>query len=226
MQRLPTILISICGIALGGVLLTLSVPRTMAAFTLLPVETIHQKVFAGDDVPIDDLVRLRETQKSSLDWAWDSETSANLARTEIAIANATVDESESSHWYGQAALTVEDGLLKAPSNPYSWARLTNLRLREGEDGLGVSEPLILSLLTGPYEKNLVFPRIKYALRIWDRLSEDQKMAVQDQIVIANRFSTTRLVKIARSHQKNMKIIVSAMAGDLIRFQGFIKALNK
>ena len=226
MQRFPNILTIVFGLTLGGVLMALSVPRTMAAFTLLPVETILQKVIAGDDVAADDLLRLREAQQTSLDWAWSSTVSADMAHTEIALAKVSGRAEDRSDWYDQAAHTVEDGLLKAPSNPYSWTRLANLRLRNAEKGQGVSEPLLLSLLSGPYERSLVLPRLNYALRIWDQLSEEQRMSIQGQILIADRIDRGQLVKLAMGHQKNMKIIVSAMAGDLNRFKGFIKALNK
>ena len=126
--------------------------------------------------------------------------------------------------------TVKRGLSQAPSNPYAWVRLGYLDLRHnGKDGLA-PQAFSMSTLLGPYEKNLILPRLGYNLLLWDNLDSDDQGVVRHQIPLADRVSRKELVvlaknALAKNDSQILGIILESMAPSS-RFEGFVRALSR
>lgn len=226
MPAIKRLLINATAIAVGVVVLTLAIPRTVAEFSLLTVEPIRQSVLEGKPVDIDELEKLHDTQTTVLK----AKPSAYLLRqkslTELMLARTyPKDRGEHSDWFNAAEATVEQSLIASPGHPYAWNRLTYLRLRGGEDNR-VKDPLVMSVLMGPREEPLLFSRIRYAIRIWDYLSEEDIALIEDQILWADRMDRKKLIAIARRNRQSMMIVFAAMARDLNQFTPFIRAFNQ
>jgi hypothetical protein len=215
-------------LVVGGGILGLAVPQTYAAFSLLLVEPIRQSLQRERDIPIGDLLKLHEAQDSVLGLSGGpGQLYVARSRTESAIARTYPEGSQkSARWREAAERSTERALLVAPADPYAWARLSNLRLLTDGDERAAKDALVMSLLTGPHETPLVFPRIRYAIRVWDRLSVEERGIMNDQIRWAERIDRKQLVGLAERGGKSMMVILPAVAEDFPRFEGFIKALNQ
>ena len=228
MPAVSKIIAGSLALVIGAGVLGLAIPRTSAAFFLLMVEPIRQKLQKGDAVPRDDLLKLHGTQDAVLSFS-DGPGQLYLARsrTELAIAWSYPKTSkENATWREAAERSVERAVSMAPADPYAWVQLTYLRLLNGRDEHGAKDALVMSLLTGPNEQPLVFRRIPYAIQVWDLLSADERATMNDQIRWAERLDRQRLVALAERGGKSIKVILPAVAEDFPRFEEFIKVLNK
>ena len=210
-------------------MLSLAVPATMAAFTLVATAHTWEKVLRRSDVPKEDLLKLHASQLGAVDWVPSGKSHADRAVTEIALAKAAPSRSvERADWYQRAEASVEEGLLLAPAAPYAWARLAYLRLKNGGRNSGAREALSMSFLTGPYEKRLATSRIQYAIRLWNQLSPEDQAFVKKQILWADRTKRRALIEMAKRGRKSRTIILSALAQDPNpgRLESFKRALNK
>lgn len=228
MSTVAKVIVAVLAILVGGSVLALAVPRTFAAFSLLMVEPVRERLERGDDVALDDLLRLHDTQDSVLSVSdGPGQLYVARSRTEFAIARAyPAGSPENASWREAAERSTERALLIAPADPYAWARLSYLRLLNGGDERAAKDALVLSLLTGLHETPLVFLRIRVAIRVWDRLSSDERAMVNDQIRWAERLDRKQLVALAERGGKSITVILPAVAEDFPRFQGFIEALNE
>lgn len=228
MPAVSKLIAAALALLVGGTVLVLAIPRTFAAFSLLMVEPIRDRLETDDDVALDDLFKLHEAQDSVLAF---SKGPGGLyvarSRTELAIARTYPAASdENARWREAAERSTERALLVAPADPYAWARLGYLRLLNGGGGRAAKDALVMSLLTGLHETPLVFLRIRVAIRVWDRLSPNERAIVNDQIRWAERLDRKQLVALAERGGRSITVILPAVAEDFPRFEGFIKALNE
>ena len=228
MVRLPNIIAATIAMVAGISMVSLAVPATMAAFTLLPTTPTWEKILLRSDVPKVDLLKLHRAQQAALDWVRSGKKITDRAVTEIALAKASPSRSvERADWYERAQASVEEGLLLAPADPYAWARLAYLRLKKGGRKRGAREALMMSMLTGPYEKRLAKSRIQYAIRLWNQLSPEDRAFVKKQILWADRKVGRRpLIEMAKRGRKSRTIILWALREDPDRLESFKRALNK
>ena len=228
MERLPNIIATTIAMVAGISVLSLAVPATMAAFTLLPTAHTWEKVINRSDVPKVGLLKLHASQRAAVDWVPSGKSHADRAVTEIALAKAAPSRSvERADWYQRAEGSVEEGLLLAPAAPYAWARLAYLRIKNGGWKSGVREALSMSFLTGPYEKRLATIRIQYAIRLWNQLSPEDRAFVKKQILWVDRkINRGALIKMAKRGRKSRTIIFSALRKDLDHLKSFKRALKR
>jgi hypothetical protein len=214
-------------LSVAAVILTLAIPRTIGAFTLLPFAQVKETLARKHSVSFEELSRLRAAQENSLRWHQSARVQRELAETELALANSVEDASERERWYLIIQATLEKSLLEAPSDPRAWTLLTGLMLHAKEGGDGARAALGLSLMTGQYEKALLMPRVRDGIILWDRLSADERSMVKDQVRLAYRYDNRDLIELSKKGRKPMSVVVGAMAeGSLANFERFIRALNK
>ncbi len=227
MSALSRLSVALVAFLVGGATLALAVPRTVGEFSLLSVEPLRQAVRDGS-LETGDLMHLHGTQAAVLDAVPSGELALRKSATESALARSFPnDNDERALWYDMAEASVERSLLIAPGDPYAWSRLAYLRLRSGEEAFPAAKgPLMMSMLTGPRENPILFPRIRYAIRLWDQLSEDDIAVVEDQILWADRIDRNRLIGLARRDRRSMMIVFAAVARDLTRFRPFIERFNR
>lgn len=226
MPRLPNVILIFLAVFAGGAILSLSVPRLISAFALLPTAYISEYLKARKIPSVNDLLQLYEAQKSALETHPSGKAYVAKASVEMALAKSAADLSHRSEWYEKAEKSIEEGLLLAPANPHAWSRLAFLRLRNGGVGGGAGEALSLSYLTGPSERWLAVSRLNYAMRLWGRLSADDRRLVKEQILWVSKFNRKALIKLARKDRKILSIVISALAKDTAQLTRFMKAYKK
>ena len=227
MVRLPNIIATTIAMVAGISMVSLAVPATMAAFTLLPTTPTWNKLLLRSDVPKVDLLKLYASQQAAVDWVPSGKKITDRAVTEIALAKASPSRSvERADWYQRAEASVEEGLLLAPADPYAWARLAYLRLKKSGRKSGAREALMMSFLTGPYEKRLALNRIRYAIFLWQKLNLDDQKFVKNQILWADRTKRPALIEMAKRGRKSWAIIFSALRKDPSRVKSFIQGMKK
>lgn len=226
MKQFPNIVAAVIAIGTGAFVLSLSVPQTVAAFTLLSVAHIQDKVVRRQEVLMDDLLRLQEAQQAAIVWVPSGKQIHNRSLTEITLAAAASKQSAvKKKWLDQAEASVQEGLLRAPANPNGWTWLAYLHLKNGGRKASAHKALIMSILTGPHEKHLATGRIRYAISLWDRLSPETRNYVKEQIVWAdNHGRRNALLKIARRSLRAKRIIFWAFTNEPRRLRGFKKGL--
>lgn len=227
LAALHRLFIGSVGLLVGGSILALSVPRTVAEISLLTVGPIRQAVQQKKPVLFDELVRLHETQMAVLSSMPSGPLLIRRSATESAIAKIfPTKHPKRSQWDEAAESSTKLALLHAPANSYAWMRLAFMRLRSGSEDRTVGEPMMMSVLTGAREISLLFTRIGYAIRVWDQLSEEDIELIEDQILWADRVDRKRLIAIAKRNRNSMMIVFAAIARDLNQFRPFIRAFNQ
>lgn len=231
MQDISKTIVVAISLLVGGGIVSLAVPNTLAAFSLLDTEPLRVNLQQAQELNQEQLAGLNEAQNAALEWYWSSQAHQDLITTELKLAMAIDERPDgpqlaSEFWYNQAEQSLERGLLRSPADPAAWSRLSFLRLRGGAPYHGARDALIMSLLTGAHEKTLMFQRIQYGAILWDQFSADERSLVRGQVILAERIDQARLVKLAHQNRAFMITIVSSMAEDPNRFGGFIRALNR
>jgi len=215
------------GVSLGVSLLWLSIPRTMAAFLNLPGDPVLENIQLGKPVTIDDLNNFVSSRKNSLEWVESGRTWTDLGLAYLQLAKQVgYDTEEGTEYTAKSAQALKAGLSLAPASPYAWARLAFLGLQPQNYGIDAKHALIMSLLTGPFERRLASTRIQYALALWDKLEARQQKMIYGQIVFLDRFSRGRLLKLARRNRKSRTIVLTALAKAPERQESFRLALAK
>lgn len=220
--------VSAIGLLAGVLVLGLAVPRTIAAFQLLPGDPVLESVRSGKAVSREQLQALMESRKDAREWLPSGRIQGDLALARLELARREGYGGETGEGYLRDGLqALEAGLSLSPADPHAWARLAFVRIKNGSAAADVRRALFLSILTGPYEKRLAISRIQYAILLWDRLAADERSLVLDQISWAERIGKRRaLVDMARRHKKADAIIFLAVARDPKRLRGYLRSLKK
>ena len=123
-------------------------------------------------------------------------------------------------------LSMEKSLLRSPSEPSYWLRLTFLGLINGGEKETASRALTLSILTGPYERGLVLRRVRYGLFLWPNLNEEEREVIRRQIVWSYSFAPNKLISLARRVKMYKIIIQNSLTRRPKQYRHFIKNYNK
>ncbi len=221
--------VPLIGFLAGILVLGLAVPRTIAAFQLLPAGPVLDAVRSGDVVSGEALQTVISSSEDALGWLPSAHTQEDLSLAHLELAKPQgYGGSETGRRHLSDGLrALKAGLSLSPADPYAWARLAFIRIKNGGSATGVKRALFLSFLTGPYEKRLAISRIQYAILLWNKLSTDERSLVLDQISWAERTGKRRaLVAMAKRDRKADAIIFLAVARDPKRLRGYIWNLKK
>ena len=215
------------GLSLGLALIWLAVPRTVGAFLNLPGDPVLEAMQTGRPVSNEELHRFVLSRERSLKWVDDGRAWSDLGLAHLRLAELSGYDTFSGVGYLAASTeALKTGLSKSPANPYAWARLAYLGLRQEGEGIDAKEALIMSLFTGPFERSLVDSRIEYALVIWHQLDVGQQDMIHEQIVFLARFDRRRLYQIARQDPSYRVIALTALAPPPERQAALRAALKK
>ncbi len=221
--------VPLIGFLAGVLVLGLAVPRTIAAFQLLPAGPVLDGVRSGKAVSGESLRAVISSQEDALGWLSSARIQEDLgiAHLELAKRQGYGGSETGRRHLSDGLRALKAGLSLSPADPYAWARLAFIRIKNGGSATGVKRALLLSFLTGPYEKRLAISRIQYAILLWGRLSADERSLVLDQISWAERTGKRRaLVAMAKRDSKADAIIFLAVARDPKRLRGYIWNLKK
>ena len=209
------------GIALllGVSILWLGVPRLVAAFLLLPGDGTVKRIQAKMPVTEKKLAELVSSRENALEWV----TSGRL-RTDLALGRLMLGRGEGqipSSQINQSIRDLKAGLAVAPANPYAWARLAVAEQLAGGPSTSVASALVMSVVTGPYEPDLIPLRLDLGFQNWRHLSSRDRDLVRQQIRFGWVRSKKRILEMSRD-PRSLAIIRAA----LVRNPGSLAAFEK
>ncbi|OKH87460.1 hypothetical protein LF95_11690 [Thalassospira sp. TSL5-1] len=177
------------------------------------------------DATIDDLY---ETTMDAIDWVPTSTAWTRIGYIEMERAKRATTPERATQHYLLADNAFTTALTISPMDTYTWVRLTFTRLRTGgaADGSAVAS-LRMSLLTGPYERNIAVNQISYAMTLWSQLTPAEQEDIRGKIRWIDTLEHRDLVNLAKRNLETIRITVEAMSTTQEKqFSRFILDINK
>lgn len=177
--------------------LILSLPRFVEGLLSLPGNAAIENLAAGTATPdtVDTLIKSRERALGLVDRGrYRSELSAALV-----LRAKMLRPDERKKILDRAVADAESGVAAAPADAFAWHHLAQASLaRDGANRRAVDAELS-SIAVGPYETQLLVPRLDllFAARIF--LDEKFDETVDDQIRVAWRREPDDVVRAVRRH---------------------------
>ncbi len=157
---------------MGVALLALALPRLGAAIAELPGRPVLEALEAGHPVDAAALHRLAAAAERSF--------------AIVPSGDAKRAEAAARVRLGDGAAVLVEGLALSPADPYGWLRLAHVT--------GDARALVLSLRTGPWERELAHDRVAVAARLLPALDDATRAAVQAQMVWLWDLDAPRLMR--------------------------------
>ncbi len=211
-------------LALAATLITLSVPRVMAAFNSFSSGPILDKIQFRKDVGPQKLRVLIDSQIRGLKWMKTSRRWTDLGQAEILLANMTKKRKERRKLYFEAEAALQRGLAISPSNPFAWTRLAYIDLALNGVSPSVVRKLRMALTAAPFSPRLLFPRLQLILVTWSQFDRSDRALILDQIRLAWRFNPRRLTKAAINLKRTglVKAALFRTPHDYLKFEALLK----
>jgi hypothetical protein len=215
------------GALLGVLMLYFGVPRNIAAVLLLPGDRPLHVLQNGRVPPANQIEAIVSSRTAASHWIEEGRllTDRSLARLTLAEQSAKDDKPDPAKLEA-AAQDLVAGLSLEPVNPYAWARLAYVRfLQKGLSAdAGVASALRLSFLTGPYEPEMTFPRLRLALAVWSNFSTEDRELGRRQIRFAWLISRDEVVDLAIQSQRILvfRLALVGQPQDLAIFDSMLK----
>lgn len=184
------------------VLVSLAAPRTMAALHAFAADPIMRRGLAGEALAAPAWRFVVESRTLALEWTadWaDGWLDLAFARAKLAALPETGGREKRELWRASRAAILL-GLAKAPARPFAWARLSALDLALDEPRLAALA-LWLSVVTGPVELELILPRSRLALSLWEVIDERRRPTISSQFRLALQHRPQRFAKLLASSGK-------------------------
>lgn len=210
------------GAVVGVAILTLAVPRLVVEMKILLVTPILENIQNKVPVPLELALSAHQTLMDVVTWSNSADTWLQKSMIEIYLSGQVQTEDERTKWLEQATESVTTALARAPGNPYAWTKLAYLRYNLDEQHSSAKEPLVMAMITGPYERTLVQSYVAMGLSLWDDLSDEEQAIVREEILRFARHDRKKLVKFARASKKNARIIFASLAKDRDMLKTFMR----
>jgi hypothetical protein len=180
--------------AIGLILIGLGTPRLVAAVTAAPAAA------SGDPA------RRVDRDAAALRWRRSGGLLKQLGLAQGDLADHAASGAGGADDLRRAARqNLEAGLALAPADPAAWAALARLDFGQNDPDRA-PRALALSLLTGPNEPDLLWPRLELALAKWSSLADSDRALMAAQLRQAWGRDPAKLVDLARRNA----------AGDAVR----------
>lgn len=217
-DKAATVLLAVM---LGALVLYLGLPRTIAAFALLPGNQTLRLIQNGETVKREKLEALVESRKLALAWVDSGRTWSDLALAQLLLAEPRNGGGKPrQELVDQALASLDLALRAAPANPHAWTRLAYADLLTRGPSRSVSAALAMSILTARYEPDLMFARLELSLGAWRYFPLQDRDLVLDQVRLAWRRSPERLVELAKRTGEiaAIRVALAAAPADLAAFE--------
>ncbi|MET4702413.1 hypothetical protein ABIE65_005469 [Constrictibacter sp. MBR-5] len=180
----------------AAALIAMAVPRLVAGILLIPGDPILRRVLERVSVSAAELERLAESRRAALNWHARGRTGTDLGlalllraeRMRIVVAERDL---------APARAAIISALAQAPASPHGWLRLAILEQMATRDAGAVARLVEMSMLTGPAEREILFPRLELALAVWGHGTGPFRDLVRPQLDWAWRADRTATARIAR-----------------------------
>lgn len=164
----------------AGALVVVAAPRVVASLTTLPGEAVLGRIQDRRPVTAGELERLIRSRENALAWH-----ATGRLWTDLALARLMLVERRRIIRADRDLPAIRDalrrGLAMAPANPYGWTRLAAVESALGAPPEAQASYVQMAILTGPYERPLVFPRLDLALAVWPAASLEDRSLIAQQI---------------------------------------------
>lgn len=208
---------------MGGTLLGLAVPRTMAAWEALAAQPAIQKLEIGARPSTEAVDAGIAALTRALRWVSTSRHLTDLAMLELELARwMTAEEPMRGTWLARSEEHLVEGLAANPADGYAWLRLAIVRHLRQAGGRPVAAPLIRSVDVAPNTRSLWLPRAEYLLTYWPVFEADELTVMRGQLrTIWSADEASRRLLLEMAARSNQLVIVGwALAQDLADYQEF------
>jgi hypothetical protein len=221
-RRLVAIPIAISAV----VLIALALPRTIGVLVSADGEPVLRKLQEQQPVSIEELSTLVDAQRSGTFWLSDGRVYTDLGLGALLLSeNLPRGDAAAGAALQQAIAALEEGVARAPANPYAWSRLAYARaLAEGWSPRAVSA-LRLALITAPYEPRLLWSRLRMAFLAWPQMASEDREVVFQQVRWAWQGNPTELARLA-VETKQLNLVRAALLRtpeESLVFEEMVKA---
>jgi len=125
----------------------------------------------------------------------------------------------------EADYSLRAGLALAPSNSFAWTRLAYIDMVTGGPSPSMARKLRMAVTLAPYDRRLVFPRLRLSFIAWPRFEKTDRPMILDQTLFAWRLDAYRLTKMA-ADQGRIGLVRAALFRTPKQFSKFEKLLKK
>lgn len=215
------------GALLGVLMLYFAVPRTVAAVLLMPGDRPLHVIQNGLLPPTREIEAIISSRTAATHWIEQGRLLTDRSLAHLTLAEQAAKDAEPDPAkLEEAAHDLVAGLSLEPVNPHAWARLAYIRfLQRGlSTDAGVAPALRLSFLTGPYEPEMTFPRLRLALAVWSNFSTEDRELGRRQIRFAWLLSRDEVVDLAIQSQRILvfRLALVSQPQDLAIFDSMLK----
>ncbi len=181
----------------GVVLVVAGIPRTIAAFTMLPGDSVLREIQNRRPVERDNLGVLIVAQGRGLFFGESGRKWTDLGLAQLLLAHEErVQGGIGKEMVSGAIASLKTGLALAPANPFAWTRLAYARSLITGPSPSAASALRMAMLTARYEPRLLFFRLALCLQSWSYFRPDDRELVYRQVHFAWRKNPKRLVELA------------------------------
>jgi hypothetical protein len=213
--------------ALVGILtLYFAVPRTVAAALLLPGDGPLRALQNGRAPAPGAVEAIVGSRTAAAHWVddgrlWTDRALARLVEAELTAAKDKQPPDPAK--LEEISRDLATGLALEPVNPHGWARLAYLRFLQKKQ-LEVASALRLSFLTGPYEADMTFPRLRLALAVWSNFTTEERELARRQIRFGWLLSRDEVVELAILSRRTLvfRLALVNQPQDLAIFDSMFK----
>jgi hypothetical protein len=177
----------------GVSLLYLGVPRFIAAVVTLPSGPILNKIQTNRTVDAKALDIFIKSQKRGLQWNESARRWTDLGLAQIILANDAGNENSRIALLDKAEESLVRGLSLGPSNAFAWTRLAYIDMARNGLSATVTRKLRLAVAKAPYDRRLVFARLRLCFLNWTQFDEADRPMVLEQTRFAWNIDHGRLV---------------------------------
>jgi hypothetical protein len=215
------------GALVGVLILYFAVPRTIAAVLLMPGDRPLHVIQNGRLPPAREIEEIVSSRSAALHWVEQGRLLSDRSLARLTLAEQAANDAKPDPGkLEEVARDLTAGLSLEPVNPHAWARLAYVRfLQKGLSAdAGVASALRLSFLTGPYEPEMTFPRLRLALAVWSNFSTEDRELGRRQIRFAWLLSRDEVVDLAVQSQRILvfRLALVGQPQDLAIFDSMLK----
>jgi len=227
MARFFRILRSASILIVAGALVSLGTPRLFAALVTLPSRPILNSIQANKDVDKESLEILIKSQERGLSWNESARSWTDLGLAQFLLANKDENENSRTEFLEKAEESLVKGLILSPSNAFAWTRLAYVDIAKNGPSPTVSQKLRLAVSGAPYDRRLVFTRLRMSFLAWPLFEDTDRPMILDQTRFAWKINPKKLVVLGAELGRTgiIRAALFTNANDMGKLEILLKKVN-
>jgi O-antigen ligase len=209
-------------LSLGATILILAVPRVAADTLLLPGDRVLRAVEDGASPSLRDLTILEASRSQAFAWSASGRIGGELALAKL-LRSRSQPGLGAEMLRLSAMSDLEDGLSRAPADPYGWTRLSYAHIEAAAPVPEILPILRMAVRTGPFQPDLLLPRLRLWLSAAPYFTAEDKVAFLTQTRLAWSHAPDQLAQTARAAQQIELVRAALPAADWKEFDRLLDA---